>query len=436
MFHMSRVCIRIQLRARYLPFLVGALLILQLLFPNKAWTILLVGIGGAWLVANRWAHSLANGLELIRERRFGWIQVGDKLQERFTLRNVGWAPAIWVAVKDHSTLPGYEVSKVRTVGERALIHWFTGGQCQRRGLFTLGPTSLETGDPFGFYRVTFNYPGLSTMMVMPPIVNLPAIDIAAAARVGEGRRVRDGVPEPSVNASSVREYAQGDNLNRIHWPTTARRDDLFVRIFDRTPSSDWWLFLDLNRHVQVGEGLQATEEYGIVLAASLASQGLEMGKAVGLAALGEGQNTIWLPPKLSDDHRWRMLRELALISPGDRSLAQFLANAGSGLKARSSLIIITPDVTGQWLDPLLLLVRRGIVPTILLLDPHPFGGQAKAGRVLGQLVEFGIKHDRITPDFLDKQELLPGQVGEWRRTKQGQWEPNFDKDALEWRGLT
>lgn len=433
---MSRVHIRIQLRVRYLPFLVGVLLILQLLLPNKAWTILLVGVGGAWLIANRWAHSLANGLELTRERRFGWIQVGDKLQERFTLQNEGWAPAIWVAIKDHSTLPGYEVSKVKTVGERALIHWFTSGQCQRRGLFTLGPTSLETGDPFGFYRVTFDYPGMSTMMVMPPIVTLPAIDIAAAVRAGEGRRISDSTPEQSVNASSVREYARGDSLNRIHWPTTARRIDLFVRVFDRTPSSDWWIFLDLYQHVQVGKGLQATDEYGIVLAASLAAQGLEQGKAVGLAAAGEGQNTIWLPPKLSDDHRWQLLRELALISPGNRPLTQLLASAGTGLKARSSMIIITPDVTGQWIDPLLLLVRRGIVPTILLLDPHRFGGQSRAERILGQLVEFGIQHDRLTPDFLDKHELLPGQIGKWRRTIQGQWEPKFDKNALQWRGLT
>ena len=152
-----------------------------------------------------------------------------------------------MAILDHSTLPGYQASKVRTVGERALIHWFTRGVCRRRGIFTLGPTTLQTGDPFGFYEVTLEYPGISTMMVMPPILGLPDIDIASAARAGEGRFIAERTPDRSVSAAGVRQYAQGDSLRRIHWPTSARRNELFVRIFDRTPASDWWIFLDMSQ---------------------------------------------------------------------------------------------------------------------------------------------------------------------------------------------
>ena len=427
--------VHVRLKDRYLPFLIGLMLFLQLVVPHKSWIILLVGLGGAWLIGNRWAHSLAKGLDLRRERRFGWAQVGDHLQERFTLTNRGWAPASWVAVLDHSTLPGYQASKVRTVGERALVHWFTDGDCYRRGLFTLGPTSLETGDPFGFYCVTLEYPGISTMMVMPPIVKLPAIDVASAARASEGRLIAERTPDQSVNAAAVREYAQGDSLHRIHWPTSARRDDLFVRIFDRTPASDWWIFLDMHQDVQAGEGQEATEEHGVVLAASLASQGLEGGTAVGLAASGWGKKAIWLPPKLGEDQRWRILRELALVTTGERSLARLLGGAGAALKGRSSLIIITADVEGGWLKAMMLLMRRGIVPTVLVLDRVAFGGQGEADGLLGSLLDLGVTHYRITPDLLDRPERQPGQIGKWRRTPQGHWEPKFDREALDWREL-
>jgi uncharacterized protein (DUF58 family) len=428
--------VRVRRKARYLPFLVGLLLLLQLVIPHKSWVILLVGIGGAWLIGHRWAQSLARGLDLTRERRFGWAQVGDHLQERFTLRNRGWAPAHWVAVLDHSTLPGYQASKVRTVGGRALVHWFISGVCQRRGLFTLGPTSLETSDPFGFYHVTLEYPGLSTMMVMPPIVNLPAIDIASAARAGEGRLIAERTLDQSVNAASVREYAWGDSLRRIHWPTSARRDDLFVRIFERTPASDWWIFLDVYQGVQAGQGQDSTEEHGVVLAASLASQGLEGGTAVGLAASGRDKKATWLPPKLGDDQRWRILRELALVAPGDRPLARLLAGAGAALKGRSSLILITADVEGEWLNTMLLLMRRGIVPTVLLLDRATFGGHGAAGGLVSSLLDLGVTHYRITPELLDRPEMQPGQIGKWRRTHRGHWEPKFDHEKLAWRELT
>ncbi|UCG25992.1 MAG: DUF58 domain-containing protein [Chloroflexota bacterium] len=427
---------RVRLEARYLPILLGLILLLQLIIPHKSWMILLVGLGGAWLIGNRWAYSLARSLELTRERRFGWTQVGDNLQERFTLTNRGWATALWVTVRDHSTLPSYQASKVRTVGGRALIHWFTDGVCYRRGLFTLGPTTLETGDPFGFYRVTIDYPGLSTMMVMPPIVKLPAIDIASAARVGEGRPIAERTPDRSVSAAGVREFAQGDSLHRIHWPTSARRDDLFVRIFERTPASDWWIFLDLYQQVQAGVGQNASEEQAIVLAASLASQGLEGGTAVGLVASGLGQGAVWLPPKLGDDQRWRILRELALVEPGDQPLARQLAGASAALKGRSSLIIITADIEGQWLDPMLLLMRRGIIPTVLVLDRAAFGGQGDADGAIGSLLELGVTHHRVRPDLLERPEMQPGQIGKWRQTPRGHWEPRFDHEALDWRELT
>ena len=428
--------VRVRLKARYLPFLLGLVLLLQLIVPHKSWMILLVGLGGAWLIGNRWAYSLARSLELTRERRFGWTQVGDNLQERFTLTNRGWAPALWVTVRDHSTLPGYQASKVRTVGGRALIHWFTDGVCYRRGLFTLGPTTFETGDPFGFYRVTIEYPGLSTMMVMPPIVKLPAIDIASAARAGEGRPIAERSPDRSISATGVREFAQGDSLHRIHWPTSARHDDLFVRIFERTPASDWWIFLDLYQQVQAGVGQNASEEQAIILAASLASQGLEGGTAVGLATSGLGQGAVWLPPKLGDDQRWRILRELALVEPGDQPLTRQLAGASATLKERSSLIIITADIEGQWLNPMLLLMRRGIILTVLLLDRAAFGGQGEAAGVLGSLLDLGVTHHLIMPDLLERPEMQPGQIGKWRRTQRGHWEPKFDHAALDWRELT
>jgi len=425
--------VRLQFEARYLPVLVGLLLLLQLLTPYKGWVILLVGLGGAWMVSYLWARSLARGLELAREMRFGCKQVGDHLQECFTLANRGWAPALWVAVLDRSNLPGYRVSTARGVGERALVHWFKRGVCNRRGLYTLGPTSLQTGDPFGLYTVSLNYSTSFTMMVMPPIVHLPTIDVAPGGRTGEGRFMANAL-DHAVNAASVREYIPGDSLRWIHWPTSARRDAPFVRTFDRMPSSDWWIFLDMDRRVQAGEGQAATEEHGVILAASLADQGLQMGRAVGLVTHGEELD--WLPPRLGGDQRWEILRALALVNPGGRSLAEVLARTRSALKQRSSVVIITPDVDGSWLDSMVLLMQRGIVPTVLLLDSASFGGEGDADRTLASLLELGVTHYLITPDLLDRPEARPGQIGQWRRTPQGRWEPKFHHRELAWRKLT
>ncbi|MGD2206953.1 MAG: DUF58 domain-containing protein [Anaerolineae bacterium] len=431
---MEQKCtVRLQLKARYLPFVVGLLLLLQLLVPYRGWMILLVGMGGAWLLSHRWARSLARGLELTREMRYGWAQVGDRLQERFTLANRGWAPATWVAILDQSDLPGYNTSAVKGVGERAVIHWFEEGVCNRRGLYTLGPTSLQTGDPFGFYAVTLEYPTSVTMMVMPPVVHLPSLDVAPAGRAGEGRH-RTRALEQDLSVASVREYAPGDSLRLIHWPTTARRDEPFVRTFDSTPSSDWWIFLDMDRRVQAGEGQTSTEEHGVILAASLAERGLQSGKAVGLAA--QGADLAWLPPRLGADQRWQILRALALVEPGQRSLTTLLARARPSVKGRSGLVIITPNLGGAWLEAMAFLMRRGVVPTVLLLDAAAFGGEGDAGHVVATLEAMDVSYYLITPDLLDRPEIRPGRIGHWRQTDRGRWEPKFNPRELAWRSLT
>jgi len=87
---------QMRLNLRAWPVLIGLLVVLQLIFPSRAWAVALAMLGGAWAISFLWARSLARNLQLTREMRFGWAQVGDRLQERFMLVNRGWAPGLWV----------------------------------------------------------------------------------------------------------------------------------------------------------------------------------------------------------------------------------------------------------------------------------------------------------------------------------------------------
>ena len=79
----------------------------------------------------------------------------------------------------------------------------------------------------------------------------------------------------------------------------------------------------------------------------------------------------------------------------------------------SSVIIITPAGGGQWITSLLPLVRRGIVPTVLLFDPASFGGVGDLRGTLGWLTEMEIGHHLITRSVLDRPEARPGRAGRW-----------------------
>ncbi|OQY26870.1 MAG: hypothetical protein B6I38_10760 [Anaerolineaceae bacterium 4572_5.1] len=390
--------VKLDLNKKIWPFLIVLSLGMQIVWPDKIWMIFLVGMTGIFILSYFWARSLRKNLLLTREMRFGWSQVGDRLQERFNLSNKGWAPATWIAILDHSDLAGYEANTIAKIGGNGFQHWFRSGVCSRRGLYTIGPTSLRTGDPFGIFTVSIKYLATTNMVVVPPVVALPAIEVAPGGRIGEGVRVVKTLDQ-TVTASGVREYRPEDSLRFIHWPTTARRDEFFVRTFDSTPASDRWIFLDLFQEAQAGREEQATEEHGIILAASLANRALENGKGVGLALHGE--TLTWLPPCLEESQKWAIMRALAMAQTGELSLKAFLERTRKSIKHRSSLVIITPDLSGEWLDPLGLLMRRGIVPTVLLIDAAAFGGEGDVKRVEEGLMALGAEHYLIGPEFLD-----------------------------------
>ena len=427
--------VKLRLRAPLWTALLPLLLVLQLLFPNKVWMALLVGLGGVWLVAYIWARQLLRHLRLEREMRYGWAQVGDRLEERFTLINTGLAAATWLEIIDQSTLPDYEVSQVTAIGGDSHNSWKTSQVCSRRGLYTLGPTQINTGDPFGFFRVTIDIPGTAALMVRPPVVPLPAIEVIPGGRVGDGRRARPDPLERTVSASGVRKHQLGDPLRWVHWPISISHQEIYVRNFDTTPSSDWWIFLDLQAKVQVGQGWNSTDEHGIILAASLADRGLHLGHAVGIAAAGE--KLVWLPPDHSADQRVQILNALALASLGNTPIAQMLEAARPELRRGASLIVITPSMQAEWLEALAFFTRKRYSPTVLLLDPASYGAEVESSQIQAGLIRLGVTPYVIHRDLLDRPEARPGHAGEWewKVTAYGRAVPTRKPTDLSWHKL-
>ncbi|MFN2152407.1 MAG: hypothetical protein ACK2T5_12465, partial [Anaerolineales bacterium] len=147
----------IKLNSKMLVVFVAILLFQQLVAPHKIWSILLIGMGGALAMGFFWARGLLYGVHFERDVRSHLAKVGDQLQERFVIANHSRFPALWVAVVDDSTFPNYHVSTARYVRGKSVRRWFKGSVCYTRGVYTLGPTTLETGDPFGLFSVRVQY---------------------------------------------------------------------------------------------------------------------------------------------------------------------------------------------------------------------------------------------------------------------------------------
>ena len=423
----------LRLNAKIFPIIGAIAFIMQIIDPSRVWVILLIGARGTWLFCRWWARGLARSLQFKREMRYGWAQVGDRLEERFTLTNQFLLPATWVAVNDHSTLPDHHTSVATGVDGHSASQWKILNQCTRRGVFTLGGTTLETGDPFGIYTLTLEDPTSSTLAVMPPIVPLPRFNILSSGWAGEGR-INPRSLEETINASHTREMVPGDPMKLIHWKTTARKNTFHVREVEGTHAGDWWILLDLHSGSQIGTGWDSTEEHGVILASSLIAQGLQEDHSVGLAI--NGTEPAWHVPRRNENQQRALQKSLAVASQSDMDLTNYLRRNAKAFGNRCSLIVITACIDSEWIQSIMPLMWRGILPTVFLFDVNTFGVQVNLDPVSSVLGSMGVPCHVIPKELLDKSQAHPGHAGEWEWRISGTGKAHaVSKPAADWRGL-
>ena len=356
-------------------------------------------------VSYLWTRSAANNIRIRRTLLTKWATTGDVIEEEFLLSNLGRLPVLLVELEDHSTLPGYTASVAENLDGRQTKRWTGRGTALRRGLFSLGPMTIRTGDPFGIFVAEFQFDQASSLVVYPPISVMPDFRIPSGSFFGSSRSNARS-QQITSDASGVRDLVPGDEMKRIHWLSTARHGTLMVKEFDIEPASSVWVVLDMHRSVQAGQGDESTEEYAVKIASALAYQQVRDGKSVGLAAFGKER--LMVEPQKGTRQLWTILENLATVSAeGTASLEEFLMETAPAFGRGMSLVVITPSTSESWVGAFLHLGHRALYPSAVLLDPASFGGKdsmeglrltiATAGLSV-RMVTKGQQFDTIRPE--------------------------------------
>jgi uncharacterized protein (DUF58 family) len=346
--------------------------------------VLGLAIPAAWLIS--WYNT--RHLTVTVDRRTDRGQVGQDAEEVIEVRNAFWLPKLWLDVEDPSGMPGHRSRRIVIVPPRRSRNWMVETPLRRRGLYDWGPLRVTSGDPFGFFRRTREFGGVSQILVYPPVVDLPHFQAPPANLPGEGRfRRRTHYVTP--NASGVREYAPGDAFNRIHWRSTARTGELMVKTFELDPASDIWIVLDLEARVNAGSGDDSTEEYGVRVAASLARHYLVQNRSVGLITFGRDLRVI--EPERGQQQMTRILELLAMArAVGDAPLANILQEEQRRFGRHTTLIVVTAATDDSWLTAIQALTQRGVRAAVVLMDPSTFGSDKSPLLMYGELTASDI----------------------------------------------
>jgi uncharacterized protein (DUF58 family) len=347
--------------------------------PTRLSYVIAIGVP----IAYYWAKKNASDLEVTVERPLDRLQEGQEFSERITVKNNSWLSKLWLEVVDPSDMPGHAANQVITLGPRESRTWKATTTCRLRGLFSIGPVRITTGDPFGFFRHSNTYGRPQSILVYPRATELPNFYVPPANLPGEGRfRKRTHYVTP--NASGIREYEPGDSFNRIHWPTTARTGELMVKLFELDPASDIWIILDLDKSVHVGSGEEGTEEFSVQVAASIARYFLVANRSVGFISFGK--RLFIEEAERGAQHYTRILEALALsTADGDVPLGTLVNEEAKRFGRHTTVVVITPSTSEEWVGSLQFIAERGVKVAAVLLEPSTFGGSENSLMVFGTL---------------------------------------------------
>jgi uncharacterized protein (DUF58 family) len=374
------------------------LLILALLFfaISSGWSplykltyVLLTLFVLSWV----WARYSLRKLVFHRNTTSGRVQVGETFEERLMLDNISVLPKLWVQIVDGSTLPGHRAGYVASMGGRKRAVWKARSVCNKRGRYQLGPVTATSGDPFGLFRRHKALTPAHELLVLPRVLPITHFALFTGGLPGRGRSSLRSL-QTTTNATTIRDYMAGDALSRIHWRSSAHYNKLMVKEFDLDPAVDAWIFLDLHDAVQAGQGEHSTEEYGVTIAATVATYFLRQDLSVGIII--SGQHREFMSLDRGDRQIERILELLAVVSSGPGpDLKEALALDALHFGRNTLAIVITPSNSRDWHEGLHHLQRRGVKVAVVGLNAASFDGSPPDEDTLALLEGSGIPIARV-----------------------------------------
>ena len=316
-----------------------------------------------------WSWVQTRGLDVTVETLSVRPQVGHPLNLRITVREKLGIPRLGLQLRmpDLSTREDALTLNLKPKATSRLT--FMAHQDQR-GLKTIGAAEVSAADPLGLVTIRRLVGEPKTITVYPQVVPLVAGMSVGAAAFGDLGRA-SLMSGASASASRVREYRPSDSLNRIHWPTTARTNQLMSKEFDSGGHTSVWLILDLQESRQVGSGLERTEEYAVTIAASLSVSLIESHQNVGLMAHGETLHSI--VPRRDGGQLWMLLETLSRVqAKGDVPLPNLLLKASRELPQGSLAVVVAPGPIPGSPGVFQHLYRQGVTVLPVLLDAGSF----------------------------------------------------------------
>ncbi len=243
---------------------------------------------------------------------------------------------------------------------------------RRRGDYSFGSLDVRLTSGLGLLGRQLRFDLAESVKVYPNLVAIRKYQLSARKE-----RLRD-IGVRSLRAlslgtefESLRTYVSGDELRRIDWKATARRDEPITRQYDIERSQHVVVSVDLGRTMLSELGVLSKADHAVNAAALLCHVAARLGDWVGLYAFS-ARPLLFVPPRRN---QFSLLLEYLYGLQAERVESDYsrcFLEAAGRIRKRALVVLLTdlidPESSGRLLRHVGLLTRRHFVLCAALSD--------------------------------------------------------------------
>jgi uncharacterized protein (DUF58 family) len=243
-----------------------------------------------------------------------------------------------------------------------------------RGRYRFTGAEAVIEDPFGLSRREQPLPDTGTLVVYPRLTRLETLFSERGLRAHGGGRLLLRRPA-GFELHSVREYQEGESLRRVHWPSTARRQQLMVKELEDAPRDEVLVVLDAQSGFGAGIPPDSSFDAQVRIAGSILWTHARRGRHARLFVTSTAESV----SVRTYEHDWRRALEAlaAAEQNGRRPLEAFFGDAAGDAARASDLVVVTPALRPPLVEALVARAVSRQTVSVVYVDLPSFDRRAR-----------------------------------------------------------
>ena len=245
----------------------------------------------------------------------------------------------------------------------------------RRGAFHFGPIELQVWRQNGWWRRQVRLPHPDEVAVFPNVVAIKRVQLTLrrGLRAMAGLR-RARPPGASTAFAGLRDYVRGDDIRRVSWTATARRDHPVVVEVEAERGQQVMIALDCGRLMTAPAGDLDKLDHAVNAALMLAWVAQAYGDRVGLMTFDD-RVTGFIKPERGSSQLRRLTEALYAIKSEyvEPDFGHAFTHLALRLGRRSMVVVLTdvqdPEASKELVAHCLRLAARHLVLVVAMSDP-------------------------------------------------------------------